>query len=124
MANRIVWVDIPVRDLERAIAFYSAVLGAAVLRQAGPGFFHGLLPAEDGGVGGRLVRAGPDTPPGRTGPVVYLAVEGSLARAVREATGRGGELLQDIQPVGSHGWCALLLDCEGNRIALHAPANN
>jgi hypothetical protein len=28
MSNRIVWVDIPVIDLDRAIGFYSAVLGA------------------------------------------------------------------------------------------------
>ena len=28
MANQLVWVDIPVEDLDRAIGFYSLVLGA------------------------------------------------------------------------------------------------
>jgi hypothetical protein len=40
----IVWVDIPCVDLDRAIAFYSAVLGCAVAKQEGPGFAMGILP--------------------------------------------------------------------------------
>ena len=35
MSHRFVWVDIPVVDLERAIAFYSAVLACAVTREGG-----------------------------------------------------------------------------------------
>ena len=30
MANQMVWCDIPVLDLDRAIRFYSVVLGAVV----------------------------------------------------------------------------------------------
>ena len=30
MANQVVWVDIPVKDLDRAIKFYSAVIGGTV----------------------------------------------------------------------------------------------
>ena len=33
MSNRVVWVDIPVRDLDRAIAFYSGVLGVAISKE-------------------------------------------------------------------------------------------
>ena len=32
MANQIVWCDIPVKDLDRAISFYSAVLGKPVTK--------------------------------------------------------------------------------------------
>ena len=33
MKNQIVWVDIPVMDLDRAIAFYSAILDGVVEKE-------------------------------------------------------------------------------------------
>jgi predicted enzyme related to lactoylglutathione lyase len=47
MANQVVWVDIPVVDLDRAIRFYSAILGGAVQKQEYPGMTIGLLPGSD-----------------------------------------------------------------------------
>lgn len=38
MHNQFVWVDIPVADLERAMAFYSAVLDAEMTVQSFAGF--------------------------------------------------------------------------------------
>ena len=46
MANQIVWVDIPCLDLDRAIRFYSAVLGCTVRKETYPGFAIGVLPHE------------------------------------------------------------------------------
>jgi uncharacterized protein len=37
MANQIVWCDIPVSELDRAVKFYSAVLGKEVKKQDFPG---------------------------------------------------------------------------------------
>jgi hypothetical protein len=42
--NTICWTDIPVNNLDRAIQFYSAVLGTAVTKQSMPGMELGLLP--------------------------------------------------------------------------------
>ena len=70
MSHRIVWVDIPVTDLDRAIAFYGAVLGMPVSRQEGPGFSFGLLPHEGQDVGGCLVPATGDAAPCGQGPRV------------------------------------------------------
>jgi uncharacterized protein len=36
MANQIVWCDIPVLDLDRAVRFYSAVLGQDVTNRIFP----------------------------------------------------------------------------------------
>ncbi len=47
MANQLVWVDIPVLDLDRAIGCYSAVLGATVKKEEYPGFPIGLLPGAE-----------------------------------------------------------------------------
>ena len=60
MANTLVWVDIPVTDLDRAIRFYSAVLGAPVSKQDYPGMSIGLLPGGDEDVTGCLHRSDTD----------------------------------------------------------------
>jgi len=39
------------------------------------------------------------------------------------ATGSGGQIVQDIHPIGPHGFRAILIDSEGNRIALHSLTN-
>ncbi len=47
MANQFVWVDIPVSDLDRAIAFYSAVLGEKVKKESAQDFVFGVFPDAD-----------------------------------------------------------------------------
>lgn len=118
--NALVWVDIPVVDLNRAIAFYSALLGAPVTREGGPGFFFGLLPNAEGGVGGCLYHPASDNAPSRQGPLVYLNAGGRLHEAVHAARDHGGAVVQAVHQIGAHGWRALIIDSEGNRIALHA----
>lgn len=108
-------------DLDRAIRFYSAVLGRTVTKEGGPGFTFGLLPHGEGEVGGCLVEPGPDDAPSKTGPLVYLNAEGRLVQAVEAAAAQGGRVLRPVHPIGPHGFRAVVLDSEGNRIALHAP---
>ena len=52
MANQCVWFDIPVVDLDRAIKFYSAVLGQPIKKETFPGMTFGLLPHQGEEVGG------------------------------------------------------------------------
>ena len=40
--------------------------------------------------------------------------------ALQQTEGYGGRVLQRAHPIGPHGWRALVLDSEGNRIALHS----
>src|SRR5262249_4181155 len=54
--NTICWTDIPVLDLDRAIRFYSAVLGTKVTKESSPGFEFGLLPHVENNVSGCLCR--------------------------------------------------------------------
>ncbi len=121
MSNQFVWVDIPVIDLDRAIAFYSSVLAGAVSRAGGPGFFFGLLPHADHGVSGCLYQPGPDNAPSRHGPLIYLNATGRLRAAVQAVQDHGGSVIQGVHQIGEHGWRAIVIDSEGNRIALHAP---
>lgn len=119
--NQVVWVDIPVADLNRAIDFYSAVLGAPVTREGGPGFFFGLLPHSNDGVSGCLMETNAECTPSPHGPLVYLNANGRLHEAVRLAQQKGGTVLHPVHQIGAHGWRAIVADSEGNRIALHSP---
>ena len=121
MSHRFVWVDIPVQDLDRAIAFYATVLATPVTREGGPGFTFGLLAHSGSDVAGCLCLADDDNAPSPRGPLVYLNVDGRIAAAERAAAAHGGRVLQATQPIGPHGYRAIVLDSEGNRLALHSP---
>lgn len=119
MANQIVWCDIPVLDLDRAVRFYSAVLGQDVKKQEFPGMLIGVLPHNDGEAGGCLFTS-PDEKPSDQGLMIYLNANGRLDDALSAVTPNGGKIVQPKHPIGSFGFRAIVLDSEGNRIALHS----
>lgn len=119
MANSVVWFDIPVVDLDRAIRFYSAVLGAAVKKEEFPGMAMGVLPHEGNDVGGCLVTKA-DERPADHGPLLYLNAQGRLDQAVAAVEPNGGKVLQPKHSIGPYGFRAVILDSEGNRLALHS----
>lgn len=118
-ANQIVWCDIPVIDLDRAIKFYSAVLGKPVEKQSFPGMTFGLLPHAQDSVSGCLVEM-KDRKPSQDGPQVYLNCEGRLDIAISQVELNGGKVVQPKHPIGPYGFRAVVVDTEGNRIALHS----
>lgn len=122
MSNRLVWVDIPVSNLDRAIQFYSAVIGDQITKEGGPGFAFGLLSHSGGDVGGCLYIPEADNAPSKVGPLIYMNAEGRLKQAIEAVPANGGQIIKDLHEIGPHGFCAIVLDSEGNRIALHAPA--
>ena len=119
MANLLVWTDIPVMDLDRAMRFYGAVLDRGLTRESGGGFTFAFFEHEGPEVGGCLV-PDPDNPPSRTGPLLYLNVDGRMAAAVAAVEPHGGHVLEPPHAIGPHGWRAVILDSEGNRVALHS----
>jgi uncharacterized protein len=119
VANSIVWVDIPVLDLDRAMRFYSAILGGEVTRQEFPGMAIGLLPGYDSDVSGCLFSKAEESP-SATGPLIYLNAQGRLDEAVAVVEPNGGKVLQPKHQIGPHGFRAVILDSEGNRLALHS----
>jgi predicted enzyme related to lactoylglutathione lyase len=120
MKNQIVWIDIPVVNLERAIAFYSKVLDGKVSKENGDaGIIFGLLPHAEGNVSACLFTTS-DNEPSQKGPLVYLNAEGRLERALEIAKKEGGKILQEIHQVGKFGFRIVIVDTEGNRVALHS----
>src|SRR6185295_1175466 len=118
MANQIVWCDIPVLDLDRAVGFYSAVLGQDVKKQEFPDMTVGVLPHNDGEVGGCLFTS-QDVKPSATGVMIYLNTNGRLDSAIAAVTANGGRVVQAKHQIGLFGIRAIVIDSEGNRIALH-----
>ena len=121
MANQVVWVDIPVVNLDRAVRFYSAVLGGEVQKQEYPGMTIGLLPGYDneGDVSGCLFTKD-DERPAATGLLIYLNAQGRLDEAIAVVEANGGKVLKPRHQIGPHGYRAVILDSEGNRVALHS----
>ena len=116
--NRLVWFDIPVADLDPSRAFYQAVLGIPVQREKFGDFDFCVLDHKDGN-GGCLVLQ-PDAISGKGGILCYLNVDGRIRDALAHAAKLGGNVLEPTHAIGPHGFRALLLDSEGNRIALHS----
>jgi predicted enzyme related to lactoylglutathione lyase len=115
--NRAVWFDIPVADLERAASFYRGVLGIQMHREQSQG--RGFYVLEHAGGNGGCLVVNPSAI-GAGGVLVYLNVDGRIRDAVAQAEQRGGSLIEAVHPIGPHGFRAVILDSEGNRVALHS----
>ncbi|HQY62918.1 MAG TPA: VOC family protein [Polyangiaceae bacterium] len=110
------WFEIPVRDLDRATAFYEQVLAVALKRED----FHGTPMAmfcTD--VGGALVKD-ERRKPTADGALVYLDASGKLDECLARVVEAGGEVLTPRTDVGDPGFIALVRDTEGNTFGLHA----
>jgi len=115
--NRLVWFDIPVADLARATRFYQAVLGIRIEKVETPGGNFAVLDHDHGNGGCLVEEAGAVTD---KGILVYMNADGRLRDAVAQVEKHGGRVLQPVHAIGRHGFRAIILDCEGNRIALHS----
>jgi len=116
--DRVVWFDLPVADLERASRFYGAVLDIKVHQEKAGSFSFAVLEHGPDGNGGCLIPNAKDV--SAAGILVYMSVEGRIHDAVRQAEKHGGRVLKAIETIGPHGVRAIVLDSEGNRIALHS----
>lgn len=118
--NRAVWFDIPVADLDRAAKFYREVLAIGVHKESFDDTSFCVLDHKDGN-GGCLVINKSEIAAG--GVLIYLNVNGRIREAVSRVVPNGGSVVQDTHSIGPHGYRAIVLDCEGNRIALHSESN-
>lgn len=116
------WFEIPVGDLERAKNFYDAVFDISILLHEFDEFKMGWFPndPEKKGATGSLVQHEMYRPSTTDGPLVYFSckdVNVELSRVVDA----GGEVLRSKKEIGDgHGFMALIIDSEGNRIAMHS----
>ena len=115
--NRAVWFDVPVADLDRAQAFYSAVLGVGVSKETFGETSFCVIDHQDGN-GGCLVISPDEVSQG--GVLLYLNADGRIRDALAQTEKHGGSIVEPLHSIGPHGFRALILDSEGNRVALHS----
>ena len=116
--DRVVWFDLPVADLERAGRFYAAVLGIQVSRTSAGDFTFAVLEHGPTGNGGCLIPNAKEV--SAAGILVYMNVDARIRDALAQVEKHGGRVLKPIESIGAHGFRAIVLDSEGNRIALHS----
>jgi uncharacterized protein len=125
MKNNVVgWIEIPVTNMERAIAFYEAVFGFKIERnQMGP-LDMGWFPWVEGGLGsgGSLVYHEEYYKPSTDGVLVYFtAHSGDVANELSRVEAAGGKVLMPRTLITEEiGYYGLFIDSEGNRIAVHS----
>jgi predicted enzyme related to lactoylglutathione lyase len=87
------WAEIPVTDMEKGMAFYSAVTGADVeLDNSGPNPMANLRPKDMmNGVGGHLYPGKPAVQ--GEGPTIHLMAEGKLEDVIDRVKAAGGQVV-------------------------------
>ena len=119
MKNALCHFEIPVRDLERAVACYEGLLGARLRREIFNGLPYALFPHEEPGVSGALVEDARRTPGG--GTLVYLNAGGQLDAILSRAEQARLRVVLPKTAIGPEGHIALLIDSEGNTVGFNDP---
>ena len=126
--NPVVHFEIYVQDMDRAKAFYEAVLGTKLEKMPAPTaeldmdmwFFP--MDNENGmntyGAGGMLVKM-EGYPSGGNGTLVYFGCEDCAVQAASAAK-YGGSVCKEKTSIGEHGFFTLAQDTEGNMIGFHS----
>ncbi len=129
LSNPVVWFEIYVQNMERAKAFYEAVLAVKLEKMPAPSaecedMEMWSFPADKNtakttyGACGMLVKM-EGFPPGSGATIVYFGCEDCAIEAAR-ATENGGCIFKEKMAIGEHGFIALVYDTEGNMIGLHS----
>ncbi len=118
--NPVGWFEIYVQDMERAKAFYQAVLQTTFERLNSPEVEMLAFPMNmgSGGASGSLVRM-PGFPSGGNSTLVYFNCDDCATEAGRVAKA-GGKIQKEKFSIGEYGFVALALDTEGNMFGLHS----
>jgi predicted enzyme related to lactoylglutathione lyase len=120
------WFEIPVADMERAIAFYQSAMDCLLERHPMGELDMAWFPSDESsanGAGGTLIYQPEYYKPSQDGILVYFLAT-DIEEDLRRIADAGGTILQAKTLISETiGYMALFLDSEGNRLALHEPYN-
>ncbi len=121
--NPFVWIEIPVTNMERAIAFYEKVLDVQIQPVEFGGLKMGWFPnaGDAHGATGTLIEQ-ESYVPSHEGTMVYFFSE-NVQNELDRIEAAGGKILHPKTQISEeHGYMAVFEDSEGNRVALHSQA--
>jgi predicted enzyme related to lactoylglutathione lyase len=122
--HAISWFEIPTTDLDRAQKFYETIFGTTLIPLDLQNIKMRMFPMENqmSGIGGALCYNKEFYKPSATeGPLIYLNGNPDVQNILDKIEAAGGKILvpkTQISP--EYGHMAVLIDTEGNRIALHS----
>lgn len=118
--NPVVYFEIPVEDMDRAIRFYNVVFHFDFHKENIDNIEMALFPFanENAGISGSLAK-GEIYKPTKDGVVIYFKTK-NIDETLKLATSHGGKILYPKTDNGI-GLVAEFEDTEGNRIALYQP---
>ena len=123
MKNAISWFEIPATDINRAQKFYETILNISMNAMDMGDIKMRLFPIDDpmNGVGGTLVDSGGFHKCSATdGLLIYLNGNPDVQNVLDKVEAAGGQILVPKKMISpEYGDMAIILDTEGNRIALH-----
>ena len=125
--NAISWFEIPATDLNRATQFYETIFGITLTPMDTPEIKLRIFPLEDmmTGIGGALADSGGFHKPSSTdGPLLYLNANPDVQNVLDKVEAAGGKIVVPKMEIPDHGYMAVFIDSEGNRIALHSVPQN
>ncbi len=120
--NPVVYFEIPVNDMQRAITFYRAVFGFTFEQEELDGYDMAFFPLNEDqpGITGALAK-GDVYQPSHQGAILYFYTE-DIDKALVNASLLGAQMLYPKTINTDHGFIvAEIEDSEGNRIALRQP---
>ncbi|MEX2604370.1 MAG: VOC family protein [Gracilimonas sp.] len=123
MKNAINWFEIPVNDIERAKKFYETIFSFEMpILDIGDGLKMALFPAISGTVGGTLIQHEDwYIPSENKGPLLYLNANPNLQTVLDRVEKAGGKIsIAKRLITEDNGYMAVIIDSEGNRVALHS----
>jgi uncharacterized protein len=117
--NIVVWFDIPTDNFDRAVKFYSDILGTPIKVDTFMGQKLGFFPMEPGS-GGDIVPPNPNHKPSSQGTRIYLNCADKLDEVASRVAKAGGKILQPKFAIGENmGYIVMIADSEGNHVGLH-----
>ena len=120
MVNVLNWFEIPAADINRAEKFYSQILDVKMQSMDFGSLKMSTFPMDGGGVSGALCQGEPYKP-SQDGSLIYLNANPDLSAALSKVEEAGGKILMPKKQISEeYGFMSLIIDSEGNRVALHS----
>lgn len=123
--NMVGWFEIPVNDMDRAIAFYQTVFEISISKHVVGPIEMGWFPALDtkpGAQGSLVYNKEFYATSDKAGTLIYFTSQAAdCAVELARVEKAGGKVLQEKKLITPDiGYMGLFIDSEGNRVAIHS----